>query len=252
MDDVAYFQQLYTVSSSPCDYNRSVYRLVETQEIAATTNLVDDLDEQYLLEKMLDEVKPAYRNGTEQMHYLLKTPFRYPPLKYGSRFGSRFAPSYFYAGEDQNTTLAEVAYYRFVFLSHMQNSYEKAVRSEYMMFSVTVKSALCADLSSADFAEVRCKLVSPDSYLVSQQVGQWLVEEEQIEVLRYYSARCEEGINVAIALPASLHSSEPEKCQSWLCLMQNNKVSFTRMGGLEPLSFYLQDFLIEGRLPIPA
>jgi hypothetical protein len=214
--------------------------------------LLDDLDEQYLLEQMLDEVKPAYKNGTEQMHYLLKTPFRYPPLKHGSRFGSRLMPSYFYAGEDQDTTLAEVAYYRFVFLSHMQESYEQAVRSEHMMFSVQVKSTQCADLSADDFDKIRTKLVSPDSYWLCQQVGQWLVEQEQIDVLRYCSARREKGINVAIALPYTLHSKEPEKCQSWLCLMQKDKVSFTRMGGLQPLSFYLRDFLIDGRLPIPA
>ncbi|MFT4937690.1 MAG: hypothetical protein ACI88A_000708 [Paraglaciecola sp.] len=252
MDELKYFQQLYAVSASPVEYHRNVYRLVETQEIAATTNLVDDLDEQYLLEKMLDEVKPAYRNGTEEMHYLLKAPFRYPPLKHGSRFGSRFSPSYFYAGEDQNTTLAEVAYYRFVFLSHMQISYEKSVRSEHMMYRVAVKSARVVDLSSDDFDHIRTKLVSPDSYVVSQQVGQWLVEKKQIEVIRYCSARHEEGINVAIALPHALHSNEPEKCQSWLCLVQKNKVSFTRMGGLEPISFYRRDFLIEGHLPIPA
>ena len=252
MDDIAYFQQLYAVSTSPAEYHRDVYRLVETQEIAATTNLLGDLDEQYLLEQMLDEVKPAYKNGTEQMHYLLKTPFRYPPLKHGSRFGSRFRPSYFYAGEDQNSTLAEVAYYRFVFLSHMQNSYQQAVRSEHMLFSVAVSTALCADLSAQGFDDIRTKLVSPDSYLVCQQVGQWLVEKEQIEVIRYCSARHEKGINVAVALPRALHSNEPEKSQNWLCLMQKNKVSFTRMGGLEPISFHLGDFLIEGRLPIPA
>ena len=71
------------------NYKTSVYRIVETQEYAATMNLVDDLEEQELLEQLLDEVKPPYKKGTQKLHYLISTPFRYPPLKYGSRFGDR-------------------------------------------------------------------------------------------------------------------------------------------------------------------
>ena len=73
--------------------NLNVFRIVETQEIAATTGLVDDLEEQHLLEQLLDKVKPSYREGTEKLHYLISTPFRYPPLKYGSRFGDITMPS---------------------------------------------------------------------------------------------------------------------------------------------------------------
>jgi hypothetical protein len=251
MDDLSQFKQLYAASESPVPYSKHVYRLVETQEIAATTNLVDDLDEQFLLEQMLDEVKPSYRPGTEDMHYLLKTPFRYPPLKYGSRFGSRVMPSFFYAGEDEHTTLAEVAYYRFVFLSHMQLSYDKPVRSEHMMFSVKVKSALCADLTEVGFAVLNEKLASPNSYHLSQSAGQWLVEQN-IEVIRYCSARYKGGYNLAIAEPKVLLSKEPEKSQSWLCHSQNHKVSFARLGGEQPISFHQQEFLSEGQLPIPA
>lgn len=251
MDDFSQFKQLYASSDSPSQYAKPVYRLVETQEIAATTNLVDELEEQFLLEQMLDEVKPSYRPGTEDMHYLLKTPFRYPPLKYGSRFGSRVMPSFFYAGEDEHTTLAEVAYYRFVFMSHMQLSYDKPVRSEHVMFSVKVKSALCADLTEMSFEPLKAKLASPVSYQLSQSAGKWLVEQS-IELIRYCSARYEAGHNIAIAEPKVLRSKEPEKSQSWLCHSQKHKVSFTRLGGAQPISFHLADFLIDGQLPLPS
>lgn len=67
-------------------------RVVENQEQIATTALVDDLQEQALLEEMLDDAKPRRRPGTEGLHYLLATPFRYPPLRHGSRFGQRSEP----------------------------------------------------------------------------------------------------------------------------------------------------------------
>ena len=62
---------------------------------------------------------PRCRTGGADSHYLLATPFRYPPLPYGSRFGSRFEPSLFYGARSASTALAESAYYRFVFWSGM-------------------------------------------------------------------------------------------------------------------------------------
>ena len=93
------------------------YRLVESQEQIATLGYVDTLEEQVLLEEMLDAVKPAYPMAGDDYHYLLKTPFRYPPLEWGSRLGSKHEASLFYAGLSVTSTLAESAYYRFVFLN---------------------------------------------------------------------------------------------------------------------------------------
>ena len=56
------------------------YRLVENQEESATLGYVDTLDEQALLEELIDNIKPRYLKGTGHLHYLLKTPFLYPPL----------------------------------------------------------------------------------------------------------------------------------------------------------------------------
>ncbi|MCY0725978.1 RES family NAD+ phosphorylase, partial [Klebsiella pneumoniae] len=53
------------------------------------------------------------------LHYLLKTPFRYPPLRWGSRFGSVHEPSLFYAAQRLQTAMAEAAYYRFVLWNGM-------------------------------------------------------------------------------------------------------------------------------------
>ena len=64
-------------------------RLVESQEQVATLQLVDTLEEQALLEELIETSKPHLPPSSETLHYLLKTPFRYPPLRWGSRFGRR-------------------------------------------------------------------------------------------------------------------------------------------------------------------
>ncbi len=56
------------------------WRLVESQEQIATHALVESLEEQALLEQLLDESKPSYPQGLQKKHYLIATPFRYPPL----------------------------------------------------------------------------------------------------------------------------------------------------------------------------
>jgi hypothetical protein len=74
----------------------TLLRMVESQEQIATNRLVDALDKQQLLEELLEGTKPDYRPGTRHLHYLLATPFRYPPLRHGSRFGRRSEPALFY------------------------------------------------------------------------------------------------------------------------------------------------------------
>lgn len=95
------------------------WRIVESQEQVATARLVDNLAEQGLLEELLEGAKPAPRPGSERLDYLLMTPFRYPPLRHGSRFGRAYEPSLLYGALAPATALAECAYYRFVFRAGM-------------------------------------------------------------------------------------------------------------------------------------
>ena len=78
--------------------------------------LVTVVAEQQLLEQLIEEVKPRVRARTGRLHYLLFTPFRYPPLRHGSRFGARSEPGIWYGSESQRAAFAEVAYYRLLFL----------------------------------------------------------------------------------------------------------------------------------------
>ncbi len=228
--------------TSLTDYRAEAWRVVESQEHVATSNIVDDLDEQAVLENLLDEVKPKYRVGTENMHYLLKTAFRYPPLKWGSRFGTQLMPSYFYASETPVVALHECAYYRFLFLDHMAELFLDPVRSEFCLFNVLLASDKCLDLLSDDFLAVQKKVTDPASYAYSQAIGEWAYARKDVAMIRFQSARCSEGVNVAVADPRVIRSRKPKEKISWLCLMNENKVSFSSRESDQYFTFGRDDF----------
>ncbi len=93
------------------------WRVVEGQRIISTRSLVDSDAEHDLLEELIDASKPALppEPAFAGLHYLLYTPFRYPPLRHGSRFGRRHERALWYGAEELDTALAEVAYYRLLF-----------------------------------------------------------------------------------------------------------------------------------------
>ncbi len=235
-------ENLFSGEVSLNSYRADVWRVVESQEHVATLHVVDDLAEQEMLERLLDDVKPRYRAGTEGMHYLLKTAFRYPPLKWGSRFGTTLMPSYFYASEQPKTALCECAYYRFLFLDDMQTPYSAPIRSEYSLFRVLVASERCLDLSLATYKKMRADLRSPTSYQISHQVGQWAYERGEIDLIRFESARDSGGLNVAISEPQSIRSKKPNALQRWLCLTKSDSVSFSSRDAGVSYIFNIADF----------
>ena len=252
MHDTDQFNKLFHSRTPLADYRQRVWRLVEDQETAATLNVVDNMEEQELLEALLDDVKPPYRAGTENLHYLFKTAFRYPPLQYGSRFGTRLMPSFFYASETRQTALAETAYYRFVFLSHMQEPYRKPIDSQYSMFGTTVHSTRTLDLYSKRYASIADQLAHPGEYSLTQAVGKWATDERQIEIIRFESARNRGSCNAAVADPGAIVSKQPVNLHTWLCRTTQERISFSSRQAKLMVVFGLDQFLHQGRLPSPA
>ena len=74
--------------------------------------LVDSLDEQQALERILDDAKPPVPTGARKLHWLLFTPFRYPPPPGGSRFRGPNDPGVFYGADEVRTACAELGYWR--------------------------------------------------------------------------------------------------------------------------------------------
>jgi hypothetical protein len=226
-------------------------RIVESQEQIATAYLVDDLAEQALLETLLERSKPPLRPGTEGLHFLLATPFRYPPLPHGSRFGTRHEPGLLYGSLTWVTALAETAYYRLVFWSGMEHPPPSGkLLSRHTALGIEYQSESGLGLQYPPCAEYRETLTDPEHYTSPQRLGAKL-RELGIEVIEYPSAR-DPGLNAALLTPQALARPHPSWQQAWLCETRSARVQFSGDQPPRLVSFPLQRFLIAGRLPQPA
>lgn len=231
----------------------TLYRLVESQEQVATLSYVDTLDEQEILESLLEDAKPPYPAQEQDLHYLLKTPFRYPPLKWGSRFGRVFEPSIFYGGKGIATTLAESAYYRLVFWYSMEGKpVATSLRSEHTLFAVGYASQQGVRLHAGPFVEHLSELKHPVDYGPCQQLGSEM-RRAGVEAFEYASARdAQDGLCVGLFTPDALAQHEPTDMRPWLCVTSADQVSFKRKDAPGVYTYYLDDFLYHGELPFPA
>lgn len=230
-----------------------LWRIVESQQQIATLSLVDDLAEQNLLEGLLERSKPSLPAGCKGLHYLLSTPFRYPPLRHGSRFGSRAEPSLFYGALGLPTLLAEAAYYRFVFWTGMTTPPPSGqLLTQHSVFRARFHGQRGLRLQSAPCDEHRPLLRDPRDYRATQALGSAL-RAAGIDLFEFISARdSEQGINVALFRPDALVSRAPLGLTRWLCETTTDEVIFAPEPAQELHRFPLQQFLVDDSLPRPA
>lgn len=227
-------------------------RLVESQEQVATNQLVGSLDRQAVLEDMLEAIKPRLRLGTEGMHYLLATPFRYPPLKHGSRFGTRSAPSLFYGALETGTVLAEAAYYRFLFWHGMVTPPAGKLDTQHTLFGAQYRTNKGLQLQALPFVAHRAALCSPSDYGASQALGTDM-RTLGVEAFEFISARDpEDGVNVALFTPAALSGNAPVFQAAWLCELSGERVRFHAAHSRDLYTFPIDTFLVAGKLPQAA
>jgi hypothetical protein len=228
-----------------------LWRMVESQEQIATTTLVDTLAEQAELERLLERSKPP-RRGTEHLHYLLATPFRYPPLPHGSRFGSRFEPSLFYGSIDGSALLAETAYYRFVFVAGPVAPFPSPLLTHHTAFSARFGSARGVRLEAPPFDAHRARLTSPVSYADTQALGA-AMRGDGVEAFSFVSARDPDGgLNAALFEPAALADTSPRAQVAWSCETTAEAVTLHQHSSHRVTTFPRATFLVAGRLPAPA
>lgn len=227
-------------------------RVVESQEQIATNRLVSSLEEQAVLESLLESSKPPLPSGCEKLHYLLGTPFRYPPLRHGSRFGSRFEPSLFYAARTTTTVIAEAAYYRLLFWHGMALPPAGGLTTQHTLFGARFKTRLGLRLHKKPFDAFVAQLADPADYRASQALGSAL-RGAGIDAFEFRSARDPAGgVNVALFHPAVLSVSRPLFSEGWLCETTASGVSFYCAETRQMLSHDIATFMVEGSLPMPA
>ncbi len=242
----------YLAEAKPKPLAGTLRRLVESQEQVATNSLVRSLDQQAALEEMLEATKPVLRRGTEHLHYLLAAPFRYPPLPHGSRFGSRTEPSLFYGSVNDETVLAEAAYYRCVFWSGMTTSPAEKYVTQHTLFGAEYRTPRGINLREPPFVRHQKKLTDPADYSASQQLGTAL-RAAGIEAFEFASARDPaRGSNFALFTPSALPQPAPSAFEAWLCETSGEHVRFYARQGAGVHDFPLALFLVKGKLPQPA
>lgn len=227
------------------------WRVVEAQHQVSTRKLVDSAEEQELLEELIDSVKPPDVTSG-RLHYLLFTPFRYPPLRHGSRFGARHERGIWYGSETRATALAEVAYYRLLFLEGTTGALG-AVLTALTAFTVKARSSRGIDLVHAPFGAHRKAIASPNSYAASQALGT-AMRDAGVELFRYPSARDPNGVNVGAFASTVFGAAKPQKFETWHCTAMKERVEFAQSDYLERerLVFERDAFLVAGELPAPA
>ena len=239
--------------SPPANLSGALVRICDSQGQVATSRLVDDLGEQAVLESLLETVEPPQERSVAGLHPLLAAPFRYPPLRHGSRFGTRLEPGLFYGGLAIETVLAEAAYYRLVFFYGMAEPPPSGrLNSQHTVFGVGYRTRQGLRLQMPPWSRHAAAIASPVDYRVSQRLGAAL-RAGGVQAFEYPSARDPRGgINVALFTPAALAAPRPRYQQAWLC---ETLATAVRYAGAHPAAchaFPLADFLVGGALPEPA
>ncbi|HUG41091.1 MAG TPA: RES family NAD+ phosphorylase [Longimicrobiales bacterium] len=228
------------------------WRAVEAQHQVSTRRLVDSDVEQRVLEEMIEGAKPPERTDG-RLHYLLFTPFRYPPLRHGSRFGRRTEPGIWYGAETLRTVFAEVAYYRLVFLEGTTADLG-VLEAELTAFVAAVRTARGVDLTAPPFSTHEAVLASPTAYGETQALGA-AMRSAGVEAFRYRSARdVRGGVNVAVLARAAFGRRQPRGFENWHCTASRDRVEMLSRGyfGRTVHAYAREEFLVDGRLPAPA
>ena len=230
------------------------WRAVESQHVTSTRKLVDSDDEQQVLEALIDTAKPPWPSGRRfvGLHYLLATPFRHPPLRYGSRFGTRRERGIFYCAESQATVFAEKAYYVLLFLEGTEANLEPLMRP-LTVFQVRVSTKKGADLTQAPFASHIERVSAPSSYRDSQPLGA-AMREAGIAAFRFVSARDPAGgVNLGLFEPV-FSTKTPTNAEQWIWTATRTRVELKPGPAVmrSRTGFSREIFEVDGVLPMPG
>jgi hypothetical protein len=214
--------------------------MVQQQGIHALAPLVEDLEQLARLEALVETSKQ-----------LLTTPFRYPPLRYGSRFGGRESRGMFYGSRSRAGSLVEGAYYALLFWEGMQDPPNSAIRRRQSLFSVLINTSRGLQLQTLADDTAQSALRDPRLYGPTQRLGHWM-REAGIEAFEYLSARSSELLlQVGVFTPAALASTPFDQVEI-TCEINGDHASFLSHDDGTMHRFPRELFLVDGELPQAA
>ncbi len=198
-----------------------LWRGVEAQHRVATLRLVDSLDEQAALERILEASKPPLPRpapGAKQtpgdLHYLLHTPFRYRS-RHASRFRRPGEPGLWYGARERATACTEVAYWRWRFLMDSAGLRGGELVTEHTFFQARVRG-LAVDLTRKPWSASAAVWTHPGDYGACQALAAE-ARGRGVQWIRYESARRPGGRCGAVLAPRCLSLPPDSRPETWVC-----------------------------------
>jgi hypothetical protein len=190
------------------------WRAVEAQHIVATLRLTGNNPvEQERLERILEESKPPMPPAAANLHYLLATPFRYPPSKHGSRFRAWPDPGVLYAAAHRRTACAELGYWRWRFLTDSPGLHEIPAAAQ-TLFQLGI-AGRGVDLTLPPLDAWQAQWSHPRDYAATQALARQARAAGQ-QWIAYASVRDpQSGGCYAVLDPAALKPREPIAQETW-------------------------------------
>lgn len=208
-----------------------LWRAVEAQHRVATTPLVDTLNEQALLEDILESSKPPLPPTARPLHYLLFTPFRYPPLPRGSRFRGPADPGVFYGADEVRTACAELGYWRWKVLADSPEV--GAIPPVQQTLFRAAVAGRTIDLRSRPYAARRKQWTHPGDYSACQALARE-ARAGGVDIIRYESVRDPQaGGCGAVLTPSAFTHVAPLELQTWSIAVFPHRVVWQRDAVLE-------------------
>ncbi len=189
--------------------------------------IVDDAAEQDLLESLLEGSKPPQPQAATELDYLLATPFRYDPLRGGSRFRAITDPGVFYGAQSVRTACAELGYWRWKFLKDAVDL-DRLEPVAHTAFRAEI-STTTVDLREPPFNADAAIWAHPADYSATQTFAK-MVREAEVGGIVYQSVRDPEpSWCVAVLTPQAFSSRKPDPLmQTWWVAVQQNAVVWRR------------------------
>lgn len=201
--------------------------MVEAQHTASTMKIVDNSEEQDLLERLLEGSKPKQPASAQGLDYLLATPFRYYPLRGGSRFRAVTDPGVFYGAETVRTASAELGYWRWKFLKDAVDLH-RLEPVAHTAFSAQVSTQVI-DLRQAPFSANAAAWTHLSDYTDTQAIAQ-VARTVKVGCIQYQSVRDPNPAwCMAVLSPQAFAKSKPNPLmQTWWLSVHPDAVIWRR------------------------
>lgn len=228
-------------SFEPQPFSGTIWRMAETQHQASVMKLVDTIEEQALLERLLEETKPALPRECAGFDPLLSAPFRYgAPDPGGSRFRRAGRTlGVFYSAETVEAALADMVYCRLLFFAESPDTPLPSAPVEVIGFAAEIDTrhgldlveerSLCAGAPVPDHAQGHGR--ASDDHASSQAFAD-AARDAGVEAIRYvpqYDApgavagttSCPVqrnpagGVRIALLSPRAFAAGAPVERQRW-------------------------------------